>query len=71
MLGLESDAAFQDFLDVFSGNTVYRETKPFAMFYGGHQFGNWAGQLGDGRVINLFEIEHNKKHWALQIKGAV
>ena len=40
------------------------------MCYGGHQFGNWAGQLGDGRAINLFEIEHNDKHWALQLKGA-
>jgi uncharacterized protein YdiU (UPF0061 family) len=31
---------------------------------------NWVGQLGDGRAINLFEIEHNNKPWALQLKGA-
>jgi uncharacterized protein YdiU (UPF0061 family) len=40
------------------------------MCYGGHQFGNWAGQLGDGRAINLTEVEHNQQHWAIQLKGA-
>lgn len=69
-LGLEGAASSLEFLDVFSGNSTYPETKPFAMCYGGHQFGNWAGQLGDGRAINLFEMEHDEKHWALQLKGA-
>lgn len=69
-LGLANEVSSQEFLDTFSGNNVYPETAPFAMCYGGHQFGNWAGQLGDGRAINLFEIEHNNKHWALQLKGA-
>ena len=40
------------------------------MCYGGHQFGNWAGQLGDGRAINLMEVEHQNKSWAVQLKGA-
>ena len=40
------------------------------MCYGGHQFGNWAGQLGDGRAINLFEITHQNKNWKVQLKGA-
>jgi uncharacterized protein YdiU (UPF0061 family) len=40
------------------------------MCYGGHQFGHWAGQLGDGRAINLVEVEANNKRWALQLKGA-
>ncbi len=40
------------------------------MCYGGHQFGNWAGQLGDGRAINLMEVEHDGQSWALQLKGA-
>jgi uncharacterized protein YdiU (UPF0061 family) len=40
------------------------------MAYAGHQFGNWAGQLGDGRAINLFEILHNNQRWTLQLKGA-
>ena len=40
------------------------------MCYGGHQFGNWAGQLGDGRAINLCEVEHQNNRWTLQLKGA-
>lgn len=70
-LGLtEAQAKSNQFLNVFSGKTVYPNTKPYAMAYAGHQFGNWAGQLGDGRAINLFEIEHNKRLWAVQLKGA-
>ncbi len=63
---LESEA----FLDIFSGKKVLDSTTPYAMCYGGHQFGHWAGQLGDGRAINLTEIEHQGKSWALQLKGA-
>jgi len=59
------------FTDVFSGNLVFPEMDPFAMCYGGHQFGNWAGQLGDGRAINLGEvIGTDGGHWTLQLKGA-
>lgn len=66
----EADAKSEEFLKIFSGAEILPETKPFAMAYAGHQFGNWAGQLGDGRAINLFEIEHAEKRWALQLKGA-
>src|SRR5690606_11591809 len=39
--------------------------------YAGHQFGNWAGQLGDGRAITLGEWENpNGNIWELQLKGA-
>ena len=70
-LGLsENDAKTKQFLNVFTGNTVFEGTMPYAMCYGGHQFGHWAGQLGDGRAINLFEVEHNNKNWKLQLKGA-
>lgn len=70
-LGLsENDAKTKDFLNIFTGNTVLEDTTPYAMCYGGHQFGHWAGQLGDGRAINLFEVEHNKINWKLQLKGA-
>ncbi len=64
------DAKGSSFLNVFTGNEILPDTNPYAMCYGGHQFGNWAGQLGDGRAINLCEIEHNNKNWALQLKGA-
>lgn len=70
-LGLTAqDLKSNDFLQIMSGNSVYPNTKPYAMNYGGHQFGNWAGQLGDGRAINLFEIQQNNKQWVLQLKGA-
>ncbi len=60
------DIQSKEFLEVMTGNSIIENSKPFAMCYAGHQFGNWAGQLGDGRAINLGEI----KNWALQLKGA-
>ncbi len=70
-LGLSAeDAKGSSFLKVFTGNELLPDTHPYAMCYGGHQFGHWAGQLGDGRAINLCEVEHNNKNWALQLKGA-
>lgn len=60
-----------DFLEVFSGSRVLAGMDPFAMCYGGHQFGNWAGQLGDGRAINLGDVINRKsERWTLQLKGA-
>lgn len=71
LVGLsESDLQSKEFVNVFSGKEVYPNTKPFAMCYAGHQFGNWAGQLGDGRAINLMEVEHNNFSFMLQLKGA-
>ncbi|WP_348825320.1 protein adenylyltransferase SelO [Flavobacterium aestuarii] len=71
LLGLsEADIQSSDFLNVFSGKSVYPDTQPYALAYAGHQFGNWAGQLGDGRAINLTEIVHNNKSYTLQLKGA-
>ena len=59
------------FLQVFSGNQVLPGMDPHAACYGGHQFGNWAGQLGDGRAINLGEVVNRRsQHWTLQLKGA-
>lgn len=44
---------------------------PYAQCYGGHQFGMWAGQLGDGRAITLGELVNSKsERWELQLKGA-
>ena len=60
-----------DFVQIFSGNRLLAGMDHYATCYGGHQFGNWAGQLGDGRAINLGEIvnQHGKR-WTLQLKGA-
>ena len=57
MLGFD-DAAVQapDFAAVFAGNALYDGMQPWAANYGGHQFGHWAGQLGDGRAISLGEL---------------
>ncbi len=66
-----SETASQRFADVFSGNELLDGMHPFAMAYAGHQFGNFAGQLGDGRAIGLGEVRTSTgQHWMLQLKGA-
>ena len=55
----------------FAGNKIFENMQPFTTRYGGHQFGNWAGQLGDGRAITLSEVFNNKNEsWEIQLKGA-
>lgn len=54
-------------LQAFSGNAVLPGSQPYASVYSGHQFGVWAGQLGDGRAITLGETAAG---WELQLKGA-
>jgi uncharacterized protein YdiU (UPF0061 family) len=67
----EADLATQRFAEVFAGNQLLDGMEPYAACYGGHQFGNWAGQLGDGRAINLGEVVNKKgERWELQLKGA-
>ena len=59
------------FAQVFGGNALLEGMQPYAANYGGHQFGNWAGQLGDGRAITLGETINAKgERWELQLKGA-
>ncbi len=68
---LPTECQTDTFLQVFSGNQLLPAMQPYAMCYGGHQFGHWAGQLGDGRAINLGELRTEQgKHWTLQLKGA-
>ena len=71
-LGLdEADAATPEFAQVFGGNALLEGMQPHATNYGGHQFGSWAGQLGDGRAITLGEaVAPDGRHWELQLKGA-
>lgn len=72
LLGIdEQTCRSQEFAEVFSGNNVPNGADPHAMSYGGHQFGNWAGQLGDGRAIALGEVRDCLGgHQTLQLKGA-
>ena len=71
-LGLRAeDLASPQFAEVFGGNALYPGMQPWAVNYGGHQFGHWAGQLGDGRAISLGEaIGVDGGRYELQLKGA-
>ena len=65
------DVLDPQFAEVFAGNALLPGMEPYAANYGGHQFGHWAGQLGDGRAIALGEVvgRHGLRH-ELQLKGA-
>ncbi|MEK9648431.1 MAG: YdiU family protein, partial [Gammaproteobacteria bacterium] len=71
-LGIDLSSCESDqFTRVFSGSELLQNMTPYACCYGGHQFGNWAGQLGDGRAINLGEVTGTSgMHWTLQLKGS-
>jgi serine/tyrosine/threonine adenylyltransferase len=71
-LGLSEAACASDtFLQVLAGNALLSGMGPYAACYGGHQFGTWAGQLGDGRAISLGEVVNAAgQRWELQLKGA-
>ncbi|MGZ4998763.1 MAG: protein adenylyltransferase SelO [Methylomonas sp.] len=61
----------EDFCQVFAGNRLAKGMESYATCYGGHQFGTWAGQLGDGRAINLGEVLNSHgQRLTLQLKGA-
>lgn len=67
-LGLEADWLASDAaLQAFSGNQLLAGSQPLASVYSGHQFGLWAGQLGDGRAILLGETARRLE---IQLKGA-
>ncbi len=71
-LGLADDAHRDPgFAEVLAGNRLLPGMVPHATCYGGHQFGQWAGQLGDGRAINLGEtLCPDGRYRTLQLKGA-
>ncbi|XP_019363802.1 PREDICTED: uncharacterized protein LOC109291307 isoform X2 [Gavialis gangeticus] len=60
-----------DFLQLVSGGKVVFGFVPLAHRYGGHQFGSWAGQLGDGRahMIGVYTNRYGER-WELQLKGS-
>ena len=67
----DADVASPEFAQVFAGNALLPGMQPFATNYGGHQFGHWAGQLGDGRAISLGEaVLPDGQRRELQLKGA-
>lgn len=71
LLGWNADDATQrSFIEIFAGNHVPDWADPLASVYSGHQFGVWAGQLGDGRAIRLAEARTASGPWEIQLKGA-
>jgi uncharacterized protein YdiU (UPF0061 family) len=78
LIGLdEATCRSERFVRVFSGAELLAGMDPYAMCYGGHQFGSWARQLGDGRAINLGQVmggtedgAPGEARWTLQLKGA-
>jgi len=60
-----------NFVEIFSGQTVPNNSYPLAMLYSGHQFGNYVEQLGDGRAIMLAETTNAQgEKWEIQLKGS-
>ncbi len=72
LLGLAAPEGDRDeLIAVLAGNRLLPLMQPYAACYGGHQFGHWAGQLGDGRAITLGEyLAKPQQRWELQLKGA-
>jgi uncharacterized protein YdiU (UPF0061 family) len=69
-MGLPEDWSGGDAVEVFSGNALWPGMAPVATVYSGHQFGVWAGQLGDGRALLLGELDTPAGPLEVQLKGA-
>ncbi len=72
VLGLDPERlSAPEGVEVLAGNRLPDSAEPLAMVYGGHQFGNWVPQLGDGRAILLGEVEDREgRRRDVQLKGA-
>jgi serine/tyrosine/threonine adenylyltransferase len=70
-VGLEAgQLASREGIEAFTGNTPVAGAQPLASVYSGHQFGVWAGQLGDGRAILLGEADTAAGPLEFQLKGS-
>jgi uncharacterized protein YdiU (UPF0061 family) len=56
--------------EICAGNVIPDGADPIAQVYGGHQFGNWSPQLGDGRAVMLGEVVTDKGRFDIHLKGA-
>lgn len=67
LLGVEDDLKLDEHIvDIVNGSYKLEGSETFAMCYSGHQFGHFAGRLGDGRAINLGKVNGEN----LQLKGS-
>ncbi len=69
-MGLPEDFWSEPTLQALGGAAVLPDCQPMASVYSGHQFGVWAGQLGDGRALWLGELQTPTGHQEWQLKGA-
>jgi uncharacterized protein YdiU (UPF0061 family) len=72
LIGLDP-VFFRDpaFVEIFSGRAPFPGGEPLAMVYSGHQFGAWAGQLGDGRALLIAQMRNPQGElWDVQLKGS-
>src|SRR5882757_8696862 len=70
-IGLAATSFDEATIEVLVGNRVPRAADPMAAVYSGHQFGVWAGQLGDGRALLIGQVRNAKGElWDIQLKGA-
>lgn len=71
LIGLDADALRSTgFLALCSGGGRLADIPPLATAYSGHQFGVWAGQLGDGRAHLLGDVRTPGGVWEIQLKGS-
>jgi uncharacterized protein YdiU (UPF0061 family) len=71
LVGLDpTHLAATDFVEFLTGNRVPARSQPLSAVYSGHQFGVWAGQLGDGRAILMGELNGLAGPMEIQLKGA-
>ncbi|CAK7023339.1 protein adenylyltransferase SelO [Kerstersia gyiorum] len=71
LLGLTPEALRTDAaLQVLSGAAPFPGGESVAAVYSGHQFGVWAGQLGDGRAHLIAEVQGPQGSWEVQLKGS-
>jgi uncharacterized protein YdiU (UPF0061 family) len=71
LIGLDpAELVRPEFREIFAGNSLPPGSEALAAVYSGHQFGVWAGQLGDGRAHLLGGLRTAGEHWEIQLKGA-
>ena len=71
LIGIDpAEIGRREFCEIFAGNSLPPGSDALAAVYSGHQFGVWAGQLGDGRAHLLGGLRNAHGHWEIQLKGA-
>ena len=67
----EDEDLMARWVDILGGEYVPAQFEPLAMAYAGHQFGQWAGQLGDGRGLLMAQVlDDNDQLQDLHLKGS-